>query len=101
MNLDYLRGFCQEKIAEHPDLKIAILELYWLAQDEIQDGASVSNEVTLAIESINQLIEDVNESQVGWDVAKNHPHDICGILNHEEYWYKKENGIYYPQLRKS
>jgi hypothetical protein len=58
MNLDYLRGFCQEKIAEYPDLKIAILELYWLAKDEIQDGASVFNEVGLAIESINQLIEE-------------------------------------------
>jgi hypothetical protein len=58
MNLDYLRGFCQKKIAEHPDLKIAILELYWLAKDEMQEGASVSNEVGLAIESINQLIEE-------------------------------------------
>lgn len=58
MNLDYLRGFCQDKIAQYPDLKIAILELYWLAKDEIQEGASVSNEVALAIESINQLIEE-------------------------------------------
>lgn len=98
MNLDYLKRFCREKIAEHPDLVEQIFELYYLAQDEIEDGGSESHEVELAISSINELIE--NETQVGWDVAKNHPHDICGILNHEEYWYKKENGIYYPQLRK-
>lgn len=98
MNLDYLKGFCREKIAEHPELKEQIVDLYYLAQDEIEEGGSESNEVELAISSIDELIE--NETQVGWDVAKNHPHDISGILNHEEYWYKKEHGIYYPQLLK-
>jgi hypothetical protein len=99
MNFEYLKQFCIDKIAEYPNLKSEILDFFYLAKDEIEDGGSEAHEVELAISSINELIED--ETQVGWDVAKNHPHDISGILNHEEYWYKKENGIYYPQLRKS
>ena len=98
MNLQYLKEFCREKIAEYPNLAVEIQDLYWLAIDEIADNESEFHEIELAINNINELIE--NETQVGWDVAKNHPHDICGILHHEEYWYKKENGIYYPQLRK-
>ena len=59
MNLNYLKGFCQEKIAEYPELKEQIAELYLLAQDEIiHEGGSTFQEVGLAIESINQLIEE-------------------------------------------
>jgi hypothetical protein len=58
MNLNYLKAFCREKIAEHPDLKEQIFELYILAQDEIEEGGSTFQEVGLAIESINQLIEE-------------------------------------------
>ena len=58
MNLDYLKGFCREKIAEQPELKEQIVELYYLAQNEIEEGGSTFQEVGLAIESINQLIEE-------------------------------------------
>jgi hypothetical protein len=58
MNLDYLKGFCREKIAEHPELKEQIVDLYYLAQNEIEEGGSTFQEVGLAIESINQLIEE-------------------------------------------
>ena len=58
MNLDYLKEFCQEKIAEYPKLKEQIVDLYYLAYDEINEGGSTSQEVGLAIESINQLIEE-------------------------------------------
>ncbi len=58
MNLDYLKEFCEEKIAEHPELKEQIVDLYYLAQDEIHEGGSTFQEVGLAIESINQLIEE-------------------------------------------
>lgn len=46
---------------------------------------------------IEDGVIDDNKAQVRWDVAKDHPHDISGIPNPEEYLYKKENGIYYPQ----
>ena len=58
MNLNYLKGFCEEKIAEYPELKEQIVDLYHLAQDEIEEGGSTFQEVGLAIESINQLIEE-------------------------------------------
>lgn len=58
MNLDYLKGFCREKIAEHPELKEQIVDLYFLAYDEINEGGSTFQEVGSAIESINQLIEE-------------------------------------------
>jgi hypothetical protein len=83
------------------DKRNQIKELYYLALSEIEEGGSEWNEINHAINSIDELIGDADETQVGWDVAKNHVHDISGIVNHEEYWYKKENGIYYPQLRKS
>lgn len=101
MNIENFKEYVRETINDHPDLKMEILDLYWLAINEIDEGGSEWNEINHAINSIGELIEDATEPQVGWDVAKNHPHDISGIFNHEEYWYKKENGIYYPQLRKS
>lgn len=102
MNIENFIGYVREKINDHPELKMEILDLYWLAINEIDEGGSEWNEINHAINSIDELIEETQyEPQVGWDVAKNHPHDISGILNHEEYWYRKENGIYYPQLRKS
>lgn len=58
MNLEYLKGFCREKIAEHPELKQQIVDLYYLAINEINDGGSIFQEIGLAIESINQLIEE-------------------------------------------
>jgi hypothetical protein len=58
MNLDYLKGFCREKIAEHPDLKQEIVDFFYLAKTEIEDGESEFNEVGLAIQSINELIEE-------------------------------------------
>jgi hypothetical protein len=94
------KKWVQEQINLHPNLKQEILDFFWLCIDEIHDGGSERHEIDLAIGSINELIADANEPQVGWDVAKNHPHDISGIINPIEYWYKKEEGIYYPQLRK-
>ena len=100
MLMSDFKKWVQEQIDLHPNLKMEILEFFWLCVDEIHDGGSQQHEISLAINSINELIEDSNESQVTWDVAKNHPHDISGIVNHEDYWYKKEQGIYYPQLKR-
>jgi len=57
MNKQYLKEFCLAKIAEHPNLKSEITDFYFLAMDEIYDGGSVAHEVGLAIQSINELIE--------------------------------------------
>lgn len=100
MNLQYFQDYTRKAINDHPNLEVEILDFYWLAINEIEEGGSERHEIDLAINSIQELIEDATEPQVGWDVAKNHPHDICGVLHHEDYWYKKEHGVYYPQLRK-
>ena len=101
MTMNTFKQWVADQMSAYPNLKEEILDFYYLAKGEIAEGGSEMHEISLAMSSINELIGDANEPQVGWDVAKNHAHDISGILNHEEYWYKKENGIYYPQLRKS
>lgn len=101
MTMNEFKQWVADQMSAYPNLKEEILDFYYLAKDEIEEGGSEWNEINHAINSIDELTGDTDEPQVGWDVAKNHVHDISGILNHEEYWYKKENGIYYPQLRKS
>lgn len=61
MNMHYLKRYCQEKINEYPTLKEDIADFYYLANDEIEQGGSEMHETDLAIESINQLIEDYIE----------------------------------------
>ena len=43
---------------KHPELRDVMIELYFLAIDEIDDGESLENEVELAIGSIDELIEE-------------------------------------------
>ena len=58
--LSELVEFCRIKSREYPHLSEDINDLYILALAEIESGESVWNEVELAINSINELIE--NES---------------------------------------
>jgi hypothetical protein len=58
MDKQYLKQFCLAKIAEHPNLKSEITEYYFLAMDEMYDGGSVAHEIELAINSINELINE-------------------------------------------
>lgn len=51
------KQFVKEKINQHPSLKTEILNFFWLAVDEIHDGGSKPHEISLAINSINELIE--------------------------------------------
>jgi len=62
MNKQYLKQFCLGKIEEYPNLKSEITDFYFLAMDEIYDGGSENHEVELAINSINQLIQETNET---------------------------------------
>lgn len=58
MNKQYLKQFCLEKIANHPDLETEIKDYYFLAMDEIYDGGSEQHEVELAVNDIEALIKN-------------------------------------------
>ena len=57
MNIQYLRNYCREKIAQNRDLQDEIVDFYNLALSEIEEGGSEAHEVELAINSIDELIE--------------------------------------------
>lgn len=56
-----LIAWAREKAKACPKLKDQINDYVQLAIDEIEDGASISNEIHLCMEDINELInEDCN-----------------------------------------
>lgn len=58
-NFTRLEEHAKEAIQSHPDLKEEILEFVQLCKDECEDPcASVTHEIELAIESINDLIDN-------------------------------------------
>jgi hypothetical protein len=57
MNLDYLKNYCEDIIKQYPHLREDVIDLFQLAQDEIESGESQNNEVELAISSIKELIK--------------------------------------------
>jgi hypothetical protein len=61
MNIQYLRNYCQEKISQNRHLQSEIVDLYDLAMSEIEEGGSEAHEVSLAINSIDELIEKGGE----------------------------------------
>ena len=58
MNLDQLREFAKEFISKHPEHKQDVVDFVRLAEDEVADGESKWNECELAVNSINQLLEE-------------------------------------------
>lgn len=56
--MKYFKEFVNEKINQYPNLKMEILDFFWLCVDEIHDGGSEQHEINLAINSINELIEN-------------------------------------------
>lgn len=58
MTLETLRVWIGEKMAQHPSLRSEIRDLYRLCLDEIEEGASQTNEIYLCMESVNELIND-------------------------------------------
>jgi archaellum component FlaC len=58
MNLNYLKNFIKEKIAEYPFLEDDIKGFYYLCLQEIEDGGSEIQEVQSAISDIEDLIEE-------------------------------------------
>ena len=59
MKLEYLKEYCKSVIEEYPQLTEEVLDLFVLAKDEIEAGESESNEVHLAVSSIEDLIKEL------------------------------------------
>jgi hypothetical protein len=57
-----LKEFVQKAIAEHPELKSEIIDLYDLCRYEIEDGGSPDHEIELCRESIRQLYEQTENT---------------------------------------
>ena len=62
MNLQQLRTYCKETIDKHPHLTNEIRDLFSLAVSEIEEGGSEVHECSLAIQDIEELINEQNET---------------------------------------
>lgn len=58
MNIDILKQMTVQLVANHPEHKEQLMELYQLAVDETEEGGSVSHECELAISDMEYLIEN-------------------------------------------
>jgi hypothetical protein len=58
MRLNELLIFCEEKIKKFPNLEQDIMDVYQLASDEIEEGASEYNECEIAESEILDIIKD-------------------------------------------
>ena len=61
MTLELLKLWIKEQIAQYPEHKEEILDLYSLCVDEIEQGGSPANEINLCMNSIEELIEQSND----------------------------------------
>lgn len=53
-----LNDYAAEFISKHPQLKEEVNDLVQLCYDEIEQGGSKEHEIDLAIDSIDELLED-------------------------------------------
>jgi hypothetical protein len=51
--------YARKRIQQYPDLKQDIVDIYYLAKEEIEDGHSEQNEVSLGYRSIEDLIKGI------------------------------------------
>lgn len=58
MTLQEFKIEINKQIKENPSLKEEILDFYELAINEIEDGGSSQHEISLCLESINQLKQE-------------------------------------------
>lgn len=58
MRMEEFKQFVTAKMNAYPNLKEEILDFYYLAKDEIEEGGSEMHEINLAINSINELINE-------------------------------------------
>lgn len=59
--VEELKVYVREKIAEYPELEGQITDLFQLCLDEIEDGASVRNEIVLCMCDIEDSIEEAKQ----------------------------------------
>lgn len=59
MNIQTVEEHARQFVKEHPEHEDEVRDLVQLCKDEIEEGASVENECTLCIASIDQIIETV------------------------------------------
>jgi len=52
-----LRGI----IAKHPTLKEQINDLFQLCKDEIEEGGSTENEISLCLRDVYELVEEIEK----------------------------------------
>ena len=60
MTLENLKKYAEGMSSTYPDLDDDIRDLYFLAEMEVEDGESETNECELAIGSIKQLISELD-----------------------------------------
>ena len=60
MTLQELKTYAEKMSAKYPQLDDEIRDLYFLAQDEIEDGGSEAHECELAVGSIDELIAELD-----------------------------------------
>lgn len=60
MTLQELKTYAEKMSAKYPQLDDEIRDLYFLAQDEIEDGGSEAHECELTVGSIDELIAELD-----------------------------------------
>ena len=58
MNTTEFKNWVQDMVNLYPNKRVEILEFFWLAIDEIHDGGSIQHEINLAVNDINELINE-------------------------------------------
>lgn len=61
MTLEQLKEWIKVQITKHPEHKEEMLDFYSLCIDEISEGGSLDNEISLCRNSIEELLEEEND----------------------------------------
>jgi len=65
MNIKQLKEHAQWIIQNHPILKDEVVELFELAMSEIEEGGSESHECQLAINDMDELVNEMTNENLG------------------------------------
>jgi hypothetical protein len=65
MNIKQLKEHAQGIIQNHPILKDEVIELFELAMTEIEEGGSESHECQLAINDMDELVNEMTNENLG------------------------------------
>ena len=56
--IETFKLYCKDLIAEYPELRDQIQDIFYLAMEEIEDGGSVTHEIQLAMDDIDNILAD-------------------------------------------